>query len=144
MKKQSASIVRIAEEILKAEKRPLHYRVITKRLLNQHRLHGLTPHETVRSRLGTDERFKRVAEGMYALAEWDEYPTARFAKDIAYDVLKSRRRPMSLTALGIAILKERNFVGGADQVARNVIRTDKRFAYDPDTRLVALAKWKKK
>ena len=103
----------------------------------------MTPHQTVRSRLATDARFKRVAEGVYALAEWREYPATRFAKDIAYDVLKSEQKPVTLSELGEAILRERNFVGGPNLVARNVVRSDKRFYFDRRRKLVGLAEWRK-
>ena len=120
----------------------MHYTEITAKIIGKCHLNGKTPNQTVRSCLATDARFKRVAEGKYALAEWDQYPTARFAKDIAYDVLKSRRRPMLLLSLGKAVLEERMFIGGPNQVARNVIRSDKRFYYDAESDLVGLVEWK--
>jgi hypothetical protein len=110
-------------------------------ILQQRDLGGRTPHETVRAAVGTDLRFKRVAEGVYALTEWDEYPRARFAKDIAYDVLKSHRQPISMTVLGEEILQERRFAGGPKQVVRNVLRSDKRFSYESESRLVGLVEW---
>jgi len=121
------SIALVAGQILKKAGHPLHYTEITKRLLPQFRLVGMTPHQTVRSRLATDARFKRVAEGVYALAEWREYPATRFAKDIAYDVLKSEQKPVTLSELGGAILRVRNLVGGPNLVARNGVRSDNRF-----------------
>ena len=134
-------ITRVAEEIFIREKCPLHYKELTKIIMRERSLGGRTPHETVRSAIGTDSRFKRVAEGVYALAEWTEYPVARFAKDIAYDVLKSHGEPMAMTALGEAILEERQFVGGPNQVVRNVLRSDRRFYFDPEDRLVGLLEW---
>ena len=131
----------LAEEILRSQTRPLHYKDLTKMILQERDLGGLTPHETVRAAIGTDSRFKRVAEGVYALAEWDEYPVARFAKDIAYDVLNSHGKPMSMTALGEAILEERRFVGGPKLVVRNVLRSDDRFSYDAKNGLVGLVEW---
>jgi hypothetical protein len=134
-------ITRVAEEIFRREKRPLHYKELTKMVMLERSLGGRTPYETVRSAIGTDPRFKRVAEGVYALTEWTEYPVARFAKDIAYDVLKSRGEPMAMAALGEAILKERRFAGGPNQVVRNVLRSDKRFYFDPGNQLVGLLEW---
>lgn len=128
-------------EIFNKEKRPLHYKEITERLLPEYRIRGKTPHETVRSKIGTDRRFKRVGEGIYALADWEEYVVARFAKDIAYEVLKSRKCPMTLTDLGEAILEERNFLSAPSQVARNAIRQDERFYYDREKNLVGLTEW---
>jgi|WetSurMetagenome_2_1015567.scaffolds.fasta_scaffold798670_1 hypothetical protein len=142
MKRQSGSIAQVAVEILQKEKHPLHYREITKRLLRKCHLGGRTPHETVRSRLGTDSRFKRVAEGVYALAEWEEYPVARFAKDIAYDILKSRKLPITLKELGERILRERQFKGAPSLIGRNSVKSDPRFYID-QSGLVSLSEWKK-
>lgn len=119
----------------------MHYMELTRLILRERSLSGRTPHETVRAAVGTDPRFKRVAEGVYALTEWEEYPVARFAKDIAFDALMERGSPMSMTELGEAVLEERHFVGGPKQVVRNVLRSDGRFCQDPDTGLVRLAEW---
>lgn len=135
------TIASAAEEVFRLLERPLHYRKLTKLIIGKCDLIGRTPHESVRSRLSTNPKFKRVAEGVYALAEWDQYPVARFAKDIAFDILENRGGPMNMDALGQAILDERKFVGGPRQVVRNVLRTDKRFIYDRVTELVSLAKW---
>ena len=113
-------------------------------LLDKCALTGNTSHESVRSRIGTDERFKRVAEGVYALTEWDEYPVARFAKEIAYDILITVEEPLPMLQLGEEILAERKFAGGPGQVARNAIRTDERFYLDQEKGLVGLVEWRKK
>jgi hypothetical protein len=120
-----------------------YYKALTKMILDrgESRLGGRTPHETVRSSLGTNQRFKRIAEGVYALSSWEQYPVARFAKDIAYDVLKAYGRPMSVTELGKAILKERKFVGGPRQVACNSVARDSRFIYDVEADIVRLSEW---
>jgi hypothetical protein len=47
-----------------------------------------------------------------------------------------------LEELGEKIIKERYFIGGPKQVARNVIRTDIRLYYDETTKMVSLANWK--
>jgi hypothetical protein len=138
---KTRSIKEIAEEIFRRESRPLHYKELTQMIMRERTLQGQTPHETVRSSIGTDPRFKRVAEGVYALTEWTEYPEVRFAKDIAYDVLKSQGRPMTMIDLGEAVLEERDFFGGPKQVARNVLRSDERFYYDPESQLVGLVEW---
>lgn len=135
------SITQIAEGIFGREKRPLHYKELTKLVMRERPLERKTPHETVRSWIGQDHRFKRVAEGVYALTEWTEYPVARFAKDIAYDILKSRGEPMEMVALGKAILEERQFASDEKQVVRNVLRSDKRFCSDRGSGLVGLIEW---
>lgn len=142
--KNRSSIAEVAEKLLRKARRPLHYEEITNLLLSQITLVGKTPQQTVRSRLATNPRFKRVAEGVYALAEWSEYPAVRFAKDIGYDILRSQGKPMDLIKLGQEVLKERDFVGGPSQVARNVIRSDKRLFFDSSKNLVGLVEWKRR
>ena len=131
----------VAIEIFNQVKKPLRYRELTKLLLDQCELTGKTPHESVRSLIGTDFRFKRVAEGVYALSEWQEYPIARFAKDIAYEVLKKNGKPMPILQLGEEILAERHFESGPKQLAKNSIRSDKRFILDVKTEIVSLSEW---
>ncbi len=140
---KSTTVAGIAEEILRARKRPLHYLELTRLILEKRTITSRTPANTVSSVLATDARFKRVAEGVYALAGWKKYPAARFAKDIAYDVLKSRRRPMTVRELGKAILKEREFKGPPSGVVKNILRADSRFYVDRAARLVGLSEWKK-
>lgn len=119
----------------------MHYKDLTKLLIGKCNLTGKTPHESVRSLLATSSKFKRIAEGVYALTSWKEYPTARFAKDIAYDVLKKRGKPITLILLGKKILKEREFIGGPAMVVRGVLNTDRRFSYDKTSGLVGLVEW---
>jgi hypothetical protein len=141
------SIAKIAYEILKEEEKPLHYKELTELLLKRLPLEGKTPYESVRTQIGYNQNFKRIAEGVYALAEWEGFSTARFAKDIAYDILQVSGKPMTLTELGEAILKERALVGKPRMIARNVVRNDQlkgeRFYYDSATDLVSLSGWKK-
>jgi DNA-directed RNA polymerase delta subunit len=141
--KSYRSISDVAEEILMNEGTPLHYKEITRRILliGKCKLEGKTPNETVRSSIGNDPKFIRVAEGIYALREWSNYTKSKFAKDIAYDILLKQGHPMSLEELGAKILQERSFVGKAQQVARNVIRSDKRFYYDETAKMVKLIGW---
>lgn len=138
---EKTSVVSIAIEIFQQSKSPMHYKELTSKILGVHGLKGKTPHESVRSLIGTDKRFKRVGEGIYALSEWDEYPVARFAKDIAFEVLQSRSYPIILDDLGEEILKERKFVGSPGAIVRNAIRNDSRFIYNPGTSLVGLTEW---
>ena len=136
------SITDYTYEILNEINKPLHYKEITKLVLNRRNIKGITPHETLRSLIGNDSRFIRVARGAYALREWPNYRGIRYAKDIAYDILETSARPMGIEELGERIIQERYFVGGAKQVARNVIRTDKRVYYDETTKMVSLVNWK--
>ena len=138
------SVVVVAEEILLKTGHPLHYKEITKMLLDQCNLLGKTPHETVRSRLATSPKFKRVAEGVFGLAIWTQYPAIRFAKNIAYDILKNRGRPITLRSLGEEIKKEREFVSDPAQVVRGSLRTDHRFYLDTKSSLVGLEEWRRK
>jgi hypothetical protein len=140
----SSSIASVAEKILRAKNRPLHYLELTRLILKQHPISGLAPYNTVGSVLVTDPRFKRVAEGVYALAIWTQYPAVRFGKDIAYDILKSQKRPITLRKLGEEILKERSFYGPPSAVGKNAVKSDPRFYFDRTTRLVGLSEWKKK
>jgi DNA-directed RNA polymerase delta subunit len=140
----SNSVASIAEEILRARNRPLHYLELTRRILKKRPISGSAPYNTVASVLVKDSRFKRVAEGVYGLASWTQYPVARFGNDIAYDVLKSRNRPITLSELGKEILKERPFNSSPSTVGRNAMKSDKRFIFDRTTRLVSLSEWKKK
>lgn len=138
------TIANIMEEILRAKNKPMHYLELTRLVLKQRPISSLVPFNTVASVLVTDPRFKRVAEGVYALASWTQYPVARFGKDIAYDILTARKRPITLRELGEAILKERSFTGLPAAVARRAVKSDPRFTYDRATRRVSLSKWKKK
>jgi len=137
------SVLIVAEEIFVKLGKPLHYKELTKMLLDQCDLTGKTPHESVRSLLATSPKFKRIAEGTYALASWREYQTARFAKDIAYDILHKKGKPISLVLLGEKILEERKFIGGPAMVARGVLNTDKRFYFDQKLGVIGLVEWKK-
>jgi DNA-directed RNA polymerase delta subunit len=137
------SVVSAAEELLRKKHRPMHYREITVMIQDTCELRGQTPYESVRSRIGTSPRFKRVAEGVYALSEWEEYPIARFAKDIAYDILKKRRKPISLIELAQRILEERQFSGSPKNIVQNIVRTDARFYLDKQAGVVGLMEWQK-
>ena len=137
------SITDVAEKILVNKGTPMHYKELTSKILQigECKLEGKTPSETVRSSIATSPKFIRVAEGTYGLREWTNYTEGRFAKDIAYGILVKYKRPMKLEELGKKIHQERFFVGGAKQVARNVIRSDKRFFFDEVTQMVSLVGW---
>ena len=139
--REKVSVRKAAKELLDEAGKPMHYMEITKQILHRCNLHGETPHESVRSIIGTSPNFIRVAEGIYALSTWKEYKPARFAKDIAYSILESKGKPMSLDDLGVKIFEERKFVGSPKVVARNAIRNDKRFRLNKMTELVYLAEW---
>ena len=131
-----------AEQILLSEGTPLHYREVTNRIMNKIQLRGKTPQNSVRAAMGNNPKFIRIAEGIYALSEWEDYSAARFAKDIAYDILTKRGKPMSLIDLGNAILLERDFKNHPSNVGHDAIRNDSRFIYDRDNKSVGLVKWK--
>ncbi len=137
-------IAEVAEEILLNKGSPLHYREITRLIFDYCDLSGKTPHETVRSRLATSPKFKRVAEGVFGLAIWPHYPAIRFAKDIAYDILKKRGKPMNIKLLGEEIQKERKFKNPPMQVARGIVRNDKRFYLNDKLDMAGLLEWRKK
>jgi len=139
---KSRTIVEDSIEILKDIGEPIHYLELTNLLQQKRKVSGKTPHLTVRSRIGSDKRFIRIAEGTYALSEWSGYSKARFAKDIAYDILNNLNSPLPAEKLGEEILKERTFKGNPKQVAINAIRFDDRFIFKSDVNLIFLAKWK--
>ena len=96
--KTSIPVTIAAEKLLEKSGKPLHYKEITNAIIQECDLHGKTPDETVRSLIGTNSKFIRVAEGVYqVLSKWKKYTSARFAKDIAYDVLKSNVNPCLCT-----------------------------------------------
>lgn len=141
MSMKEETIREAAEALLQSKNRPMHYLEITSSITDQVTLGGRTPQNTVRKVLGTSPTFKRVDKGTYALSVWAEYPEARFAKDIAYDVLSSQQHPMLPEELGKAILKERQFRGSASSVAINAIQNDSRFSFNPKKRLISLVEW---
>jgi len=72
-------------------------------------LKGKTPALSVRSALARNTKFRRVAEGVYALSIWDEYPAKKFAKDIGYEILEMEGEPIDINSLGKRILDVRKF-----------------------------------
>lgn len=142
--KTSTTVINAAEELLEKLEKPLHYKEITDLIINDCDLKGRTPYETVRSEIGTSSKFIRVAEGIYALSKWREYKPIRFAKDIAYDILKSKGSPLALNDLGKRVLEERLFKGRPKTIIQNAISHDARFYIDWENELVYLVDWKMK
>ena len=142
MKKQQA-VTTVAEEILIQLGKPIHYKKLTSLLLERCQLTGNTPHETVRSRLATSPKFKRVAEGVFALSIWSEYPAIRFGKDIAYDVLTNIGHSIPIDVLGEKIFLERKFTSGPLMIVRNILASDNRFSFDKSSGMVGLVEWGK-
>jgi hypothetical protein len=138
--KKAPTITEAAEEVLMRNGHPLHYKVLTEEI-HHCSLTGKTPSESVRSRLATSPKFKRVAEGVFGLVGWSEYSPVRFAKDIAYDILKKTGRPLNIDDLGRAIILERKFSSDPKVVVRNSIRSDRRFYYDSAKKLIGLVEW---
>ncbi len=136
-------IVDLAVEILQEKRRPLHYKELTDLIMKKKKIAGRTPQNTIRAAIAYDTRFKRVGEGVYALAVWDEYPVARFAKDIAYDILKKRRKPISPAELGRRVLEERQFVGSPASIAQFIVRSDPRVYFDKQVGVIGLREWQR-
>jgi hypothetical protein len=105
------------------------------------KLDGKTPNNTVRTSLDRCPKFVRVDEGVYGLQKWPNYAKSLFAKHIGYEILKRNGHPMNVSELGEQILHKRTFIGSARQIARGVIRSDKRFYYDDETDMVGLEEW---
>lgn len=86
------NVLQAAEQVLKEAGEALHYREITKRMLQQQlwMTLGKTPDQTVSasitthiSKYGSSSPFQRTAEGVYALRRWGlpEYPSTRLPSD---------------------------------------------------------------
>jgi DNA-directed RNA polymerase delta subunit len=136
------SIENVIYQILTEKKHPLHYTEITRLVLARMELKSKTPEKSVATSLGRSTKFKRVAEGMYALRNWKDYPEARFAKDIAYDILRKRGEPMNVSELGEKILKVRKYRGSPALIVNRATRKDSRFFYESETRKVGLTEWR--
>ncbi len=78
------------------------------------------------------------------MAIWRQYPAIRFAKDIAFDILKKRGSSVDTRGLGRMINLERRFASDPVMLVRNIVRTDERFYYDPKHDRVGLVVWKKR
>ena len=141
--KANRSTITIAEEILLKTGHPLHYKTLTSLLLDKYNLKGKTPALSVRSALARNTKFRRVAEGVYALSIWDEYPAIKFAKDIGYEILEIEGEPIDINSLGKRILDVRKFKDNPVGLVRALLRNDKRFYYLESTRMVGLTKWNK-
>jgi DNA-directed RNA polymerase delta subunit len=135
------SIEKVIYQILTEEKRPLHYVEITRLVLTRMKLKSKTPEKSVATSLTRSTKFKRVAEGIYGLRSWKKYPEARFAKDIAYDILRKKGEPMNITELGEEILRIRKYKGSATLIVNQATRKDSRFFHEPATRKIGLTEW---
>ena len=131
----------LARAVLEHEGAPLHYKEITRRVLRLRGSQGATPWETIRAQMAVNPEFVRVAEGVFALAEWDGVREARFAKDIGYDILKERGSPLPARELGLKILEERHFIGSPSLIARNCTRNDPRFFREAGSDTIGLTEW---
>lgn len=143
MRHKSLTVTQAAIEALEKAKKPLHYLEITKRIVHLCDLRSRTPDQTVCARVSTHPRFKRVAEGVYALREWNNYPEVRFAKDIAHSILRQRGQLMSIGDLGKKIFQERVFGNSPSAVVRGIARTDKRFRLLEKTKMIGLVEWER-
>ena len=86
------NVLQAAEQVLTEAEEPLHYREITRRMLQRQLWtpQGKTPDRSVSSSItthigkyGSSSRFQRTAEGVYALRRWGlpEYPSTRPPSD---------------------------------------------------------------
>lgn len=139
--KARISIADTAEKILLDISHPIHYKNLTPLLIEKCNLTGKTPQESVRSALARDRRFKRTAEGVFGLSIWSEYPAIRFAKDIAYDILKDEGKQINLRILGERIISVRTFVSNPILVVKNILYSDNRFFVDESLQEVGLKEW---
>lgn len=107
---------------------PMRLGEITQSVLTKtDRLRGKTPKMTVNAILSTDERFKRVAKGTYALEEWRQYRRLRQVKEIACEVLSQSGQPLPLSKIVEAVLAERSLKGAPKATTRSLLRHDSRF-----------------
>ena len=128
-------------EALKERGEPMHLREITQSVLDRtDRLTGKTPEMTVNAILSTDERFKRVARGTYALEEWRQYPRLRQVKEIAYDLLSRSGKPLPLSKIVEAVLAERSLKGAPKATTRGILRHDSRFR-ELERNIFGLTEW---
>jgi hypothetical protein len=141
MDRSTKSFRKLAREILEQEGKPLHYEEITRRALQVRSSQGATPAQTVCAQMSVHPEFVRVAEGVFALSKWKGVRAARFAKDIAYDILTKTGYPLAPKELGLKILVERNFVGSPGLIARNSTRSDPRFHFDREQQTIGLSEW---
>lgn len=141
MNEEKMTVVNAAKLVLEEHNKPLHYSTITNLIMNISQLNGKTPSQTVRVELAKSPAFIRVGHGFYALEKWGVYNQARFAKDIAYDILKKKRKPIRAHKLGILILEERQFKSSPWTLGTNAIHNDARFHYNQDNKLVSLKEW---
>ena len=67
------SIPDLAYQMLKKEGKPIHYKILTNKIMKKKKFTGKTPWDTVNASLCTHSEFKRIGgqrSGIYGLAEW--------------------------------------------------------------------------
>lgn len=84
--------------VLKKNKKPLHFREVTKLIDNSHV-------QTVHNELIKDPRFVLVGRGTYALSEWGYYSGQ--VKDVILNILKEAQKPLTKDELLKEVLKQR-------------------------------------
>jgi len=84
--------------VFKKNKKPLHFREVTKLIDNSHV-------QTVHNELIKDPRFVLVGRGTYALSEWGYYSGQ--VKDVILNILKKSQKPLTKDELLKEVLKQR-------------------------------------
>jgi len=84
--------------VLKKNKKPLHFREVTKLIDNSHV-------QTVHNELIKDPRFVLIGRGTYALSEWGYYSGQ--VKDVISSILKEAQKPLTREELLKEVLKQR-------------------------------------
>ena len=84
--------------VFKKNKKPLHFREVTKLIDNSHV-------QTVHNELIKDPRFVLVGRGTYALSEWGYCPGQ--VKDVISNILKQAQKPLTKDELLKKVLKQR-------------------------------------
>lgn len=119
------NILDAAEQVLAEAGKPLHYRVMTERMLQQKfwLTGGQTPEATVNAQLavdikdhGTSSRFQRTDKGVFALRHWGlpEYAHTRHAEDRASD--RSEPQPNDNISPSTPAHRTRSFTDAAEYV----------------------------
>lgn len=100
------SALKAAEQLLRSEGKPLHYRVITRLIIEcgLWQSDGKTPEATVNAliavdikRRGNKSRFRRVGKGIFGLASWQDSENRAERHDIHTQKSVSQPRLMSFT-----------------------------------------------
>ncbi|MGC8776065.1 MAG: sigma factor-like helix-turn-helix DNA-binding protein [Minisyncoccia bacterium] len=92
--------------VLKKEKKPVHFKHISKKIYENRLSEKLIGTPTIHNELIKDKRFVLVGRGIYALKEWGHEPGT--VKDIIIKLLK-KEGPMRSRAIVLAIQKDKFF-----------------------------------